>query len=322
MSAGYASRLRSYPHKGVCGLPESVDTARTYHRKLQAVVAQLDNNNNTHHQRRVVIMTGAGISTAAGIPDFRGPKGIWTLEEEKQKKQRGHQKKKKKRKRGSAPAVPDVEDTTTSTIDFASAEPTLTHRAITHLVQQDPRFRFCITQNVDGLHRRSGLSRQHHAILHGCVCTETCSACGLEHFRDHDVGGMSFQPTGRKCDDCGADLIDTLLDWEDPLPEDDWQRAQDECSAADLVLCLGTSLRIEPAGQLPLRAKSFVIVNLQQTPIDGEASIVIREKVDTVMADLMEQLGYDKSWQSTERPPIERHWKMEETTTESESPSK
>ena len=126
---------------------------------------------------------------------------------------------------------------------------------------------------------------------------------------------------------CPGKLKDTLLDWEDMLPQTEWDRAQEECSRADLVLCLGTSLRIEPAGSLcemPLvnaapRSLSevsvggkkasgnkrkerctkvkdtkigYAIVNLQPTPYDDGAAIVIRGKVDDVMKGLMEKLGY------------------------------
>ena len=134
--------------------------------------------------------------------------------------------------------------------------------ALTKLASLDI-IKYVVTQNVDGLHRRSGLPRSKHAVLHGCVFTEKCERCGEEYFRDYDLGGVSFQKTGRQCTKagCSGDLRDTILDWDDALPEEDWDRSQDECEAADLVLTLGTSLRIEPAGSLPLRAKKFVIVN-------------------------------------------------------------
>jgi mono-ADP-ribosyltransferase sirtuin 6 len=124
---------------------------------------------------------------------------------------------------------------------------------------------------------------------------------------------------------CPGKLKDTLLDWEDMLPQTEWNRAQEECSRANLVLCLGTSLRIEPAGslcELPLAKNApwslpevsvggkkaigtkrkersaketklgYAIVNLQPTPYDDGAAIVIRGKVDDVMRSLMEKLGY------------------------------
>lgn len=251
----------------------------------------------------VLVFSGAGISTSAGLADFRGPRGVWTLEKQQ----------KRKRKRPASSTEPDFagrkeksEVDTAKSMDFSRAQPTPTHRAITKLANAG-KLKYCITQNVDGLHRRAGLSRDDHCCLHGCAFTEKCKSCFSEFFRDMDVGGMSFRETGNHCDLCGGKLHDTLLDWEDPLPEDDFERAQQECDRADLVLCLGTSLRIEPAGSLPLRAKRFVIVNLQETPKDHDAAMVIKAPVDTVMDSLMRDLGYI-DWKDECHPSIERKW--------------
>jgi NAD+-dependent protein deacetylase sirtuin 6 len=319
--------------------------------------------------RQFVILTGAGISTSAGIPDFRGPQGVWTLEKEKKKKKssfneiNGAEQQQsneasttrtttngRKRQRPSSTTTTlsdDVDESNTSpptttettTMDFSKAQPTLTHRAIATLAHTG-RLKFCITQNVDGLHRRSGLLRSQHAVLHGCAFTEKCSTCGTEFFRDEEVGGMSFQKTGRTCTAlsrssssskmvtstteelgavacCNGDLHDTLLDWEDELPLDDLERSERACQRADLVLCLGTSLRIEPAGSLPTLAQRFVIVNLQDTPKDQKAALIIRAKVDDVMKELMRRLGHgDDAWdENSYMPPpiIERQWKATAT---------
>eukprot|EP00538_Stauroneis_constricta_P013573 CAMPEP_0119555088 /NCGR_PEP_ID=MMETSP1352-20130426/7408_1 /TAXON_ID=265584 /ORGANISM="Stauroneis constricta, Strain CCMP1120" /LENGTH=319 /DNA_ID=CAMNT_0007601799 /DNA_START=62 /DNA_END=1018 /DNA_ORIENTATION=- len=319
MSAGYASRLSDYPRKGICGLPENVDTKRNLTTKLNQLVKLV------REAKHLVILTGAGISTSAGIPDFRGPKGIWTLEQKREKAAKREQR--KKRKLNASNATTNGQDgeekekegapknDAVPSFDFSKANPTLTHKAITALAKRGI-LKFCITQNVDGLHRRSGLSRDKHAVLHGCAFTEQCSVCKTEHFRDFDTGGMSFKPTGRKCEveSCGGDLLDTLLDWEDLLPEDDLERSESHCEKSDLALCLGTSLRIEPAGSLPTYAKRYVIVNLQQTPKDDGASLIIRAPVDTVMKHLLEQLGVDSDeWQNEnddndEKPAIERLW--------------
>jgi mono-ADP-ribosyltransferase sirtuin 6 len=106
------------------------------------------------------------------------------------------------------------------------------------------------------------------------------------------VGTINFQKTGRLCTQgkCKGPLCDTLLDWESPLPEADWQRAQDECKKSDLCICLGTSLRIEPCGSLPLLAEKFVIINKQVTPYDDKAALYIRTCVDDVMAYICDQL--------------------------------
>jgi len=183
---------------------------------------------------------------------------------------------------------------TNQQVSFKNAKPTLTHKAITKLAAID-KVKFCVTQNVDGLHMRSGLARSKHCFLHGCIFTEKCEVCKKEYFRDFDVGGLSFQKTGRICNknNCGGALRDTLLDWNDPLPEDEWARAQGEFLMSDLAICLGTSLRIEPVGSLPTMAKSFVIVNLQVTPHDDKAKLIIRAFVDDVMEYLMEKLGIE-----------------------------
>ena len=288
MSAGYASRLKEYPDKGVCGLPELKETKRSFTTKIKRLVELFAG------RPRVVVFTGAGVSTAAGIPDFRGPNGIWTLEKKSSAK---------KRKR-EEPGSEESSSSSRVLMDFSHATPSLTHRAITYMVTKG-LVQFCITQNVDGLHRRSGLPRAKQAVLHGCVFTEKCEDCHTEHFRQEDVGGMSFQTTGRNCEECRGNLRDTLLDWEDALPEDDFDRATFECAQADIVLSLGTSLRIQPAGELPSLAKQFVIVNLQETPYDKDAALVIRAKVDDVMQQLLEGLGHGDWEKNFELPPVE-----------------
>merc|ERR1712232_1411251 len=160
--------------------------------------------------------------------------------------------------------------------------------SITKLVESGI-VKYCITQNVDGLHMRSGLSREKYSFLHGCIFTERCEKCQTEYFRDFDVGGIRCQKTGRTCTkkNCYGDLRDTLLDWEDELPQKDWIKSQKQCSKSDLVIALGTSLRIEPVGSLPLLAKKFIIVNKQVTPYDMYATLVIRAPVDEVMSNIM-----------------------------------
>lgn len=178
--------------------------------------------------------------------------------------------------------------------NFETAVPTPTHMALVALA--DPRhghkLKFVVTQNVDGLHARSGLPRHKFAALHGDVFTEKCATCKAEVIRAYDVGGVGLQPTGNRCEvaGCGGPLHDFVLDWDDALPADDLAASEQHIDEADLLLCLGTSLRIEPVGQLPLRAKRFVIVNLQVTPLDDAAAMVIRAKVDDIMVSLLESL--------------------------------
>lgn len=326
-SDSYANRLSNYKNKGKCGLPESNESVRSLRIKLKKLAKMMKESNY------VVVLTGA----AAGIPDFRGPRGIWTIEQQNNLKNNllittGNyynlpnvnikQSKSGLQNRLSRLSNPpsnfnpqpidfnifslrDIEYSNTSLISnlhhtvppeitsiaFESALPTATHSSITKLIKAGI-IKYCITQNVDGLHMKSGLSRKNYSFLHGCVFTEKCDKCQTEYFRSFDVGGIRRQKTGRTCtkSDCTGDLRDTLLDWEDELPPQDWSKSQKQCIKSDLVIALGTSLRIEPVGSLPLLAKKFVIVNKQVTPYDMFATLVIRAPVDEVMYDVMSNL--------------------------------
>ncbi|EGB07904.1 hypothetical protein AURANDRAFT_4190, partial [Aureococcus anophagefferens] len=272
----YAARLSEYANKGVTGLPEAEDSKRVLTSKLSKLADLVKN------AKKIAVLTGAGISTSAGIPDFRGPKGIWTLEDEEKKRTKRRKPPRKLR---------ETVDEGTAGASFESAVPTPTHMALVALSRLDT-FAYLATQNVDGLHVRSGFPREKLGVLHGCVFTEKCETCGREYFRDYDLGGISFQPTGRQCA-CGGRLLDTVLDWDDGLPDSEWLPATRHFEDADLAITLGTSLRIVPAGELPLTSKNFVIVNLQPTPYDDKAGLVIRARVDGVMAALLEALGLD-----------------------------
>jgi NAD+-dependent protein deacetylase sirtuin 6 len=325
MSGSYASRLSHYPNKGMVGLPENFDTSRALVNKLKKLTDMIQTSKST------VILTGAGISTAANIPDFRGPNGIWTLEKQSQEdtKKRNNtsnrtrtrtrtrddevlepvsnQGKKRKRNVKGTTSSASMKQQPPPCIDFGGATPTLTHLAITKLAN-DCKIDYVVTQNVDGLHRRAGLSRDRHSTVHGCVFTQKCRnpKCGMEVFSDQEVESLSFRATGLFCDDCGSDLHDILLDWEDMVL--DLDLVTKKCEDADLVVCLGTSLRINPIGSLPLLAKEFVIVNLQATPFDDDASLIIRAKVDDVMKELMSRLDYRMEWRE-EVSPVETKWK-------------
>lgn len=116
MSSGYASRLSEYENKGECGLPEIKDSTRAVTVKLTKLANLIQDAKN------VVVITGAGISTSAGIPDFRGPRGVWTKEMERKQKVQV-----KKRKRSEEEARSELDN-------FIDAKPTICHRAITKLV--------------------------------------------------------------------------------------------------------------------------------------------------------------------------------------------
>lgn len=276
MSLGYAEKL-SYREDlgGQLGAPEFFDTPEELEAKIDRL-AQL-----VQEARKIVAFTGAGISTSCGIPDFRGPSGIWTLQ-----------------RRGQPLPRPKV--------SFALARPSFTHAALMSLMDAG-KLTYVVSQNVDGLHLRSGIPRHRLAELHGNCFAERCKTCGTEYIRDFEVETVGFKPTGRRCEDpsCGGRLHDHVLDWEDALPEDELETSEKHAREADLAICLGTSLQITPACNLPLKTirryrnkqdpGKLVIINLQRTQHDkrAEASggVVIRAKVDDVMRRLMAKLG-------------------------------
>ena len=166
---------------------------------------------------------------------------------------------------------------------FEDAQPTLTHRVITELISKGI-FSYVVTQNVDGLHQKSGLPREKLSILHGSLFEEKCEDCGRLHFGTVQVKTISFSKTGNLCASCGGALRDTLLDWEDALPESDLNAAERALKDSYLAITLGTSLRIQPASILHRAAKHTCIVNLQTTPEDERADFCIRARCDTVMS--------------------------------------
>jgi mono-ADP-ribosyltransferase sirtuin 6 len=276
MSLGYAEKL-SYREDlgGRLGAPEVFEPEEVTRAKVRALAGLV------RAARRVVAFTGAGISTSCGIPDFRGPQGVWTLQ------------------RAGKP-LPQAK------VPFFAARPSATHMALKALVDAG-KVTFVVTQNVDSLHRRSGVPRAKCAELHGCVFQERCEDCRAEYVRDFEVESVGFKRTGRRCAAAGCDgaLRDFVHDWEDALDADDLAASEDHARRADLALCLGTSLQITPACNLPLRATrayrekpeagKLAICCLQRTQHDNRVArsggLVLRARCDEVMAALMAELG-------------------------------
>ncbi|VAH41501.1 unnamed protein product [Triticum turgidum subsp. durum] len=192
--------------------------------------------------KHLVVFTGAGISTSSGIPDFRGPKGVWTLQR-------------------AGKGVPDA------SLPFHRAAPTLTHMALVEL-ERAGLLKFVISQNVDSLHLRSGFPREKLAELHG------------NSFKEIAL------PESLLCMKVLCSQNKMLNSGKDALPPEEMNSAEEQCRAADLVLCLGTSLQITPACNMPLlsikNGGKVAIVNLQATPKDKKASLVIHGLVDKV----------------------------------------
>jgi len=258
-------------HKDPEQIKEYEDDEATFIEKANLLVEWIKQSNH------FIAFTGAGISTSAGIPDFRGPEGVWTLKA--QNKQR------------TAP--------TTST---TKAMPTSTHMSLVEL-QKRGMLKFLISQNCDGLHRRSGFSQDKIAELHGNSNIEVCSSCGKEYLRDFKATApyavsVHDHRTGRNCVLCNGDLVDTIINFGENLSETVLTAGFKNSEKADLCLVLGSSLTVSPACDMPKTVGKnpygkLVICNLQKTPLDSHASIKIHSKCDKLMEFVMQRLSID-----------------------------
>ncbi|KAJ8718373.1 hypothetical protein PYW08_002610 [Mythimna loreyi] len=284
MSCNYADGLSPYEHKGILGVPEKFDTLEKFNGKCK-VLAQL-----IGEAKHVVVHTGAGISTSAGIPDFRGPNGVWTLE-----------------KKGQKPNI---------NISFDDAVPTKTHMILKKLVECN-KVHYIVSQNIDGLHLKSGLPRKYLAELHGNMFIDECNLCKRQFIRGFPVETVGKKCSGNPCPagytasrPCRGKLYDGVLDWEHSLPENDLTMAELHSSIADLSICLGTTLQIVPSGNLPLETVKYggklVICNLQPTKHDNKADLIINYYVDDVLEKVMDILGIDiPTYCKEENPTLE-----------------
>jgi len=239
---------------------------------LQEKVAQLATL--VKKSQHMVAYTGAGISTAAGISDFRGPEGVWTL-----------------RAKGLAP-----KGGTSKT----KAKPTVTHMALVQLMNSD-HLKYLVSQNCDGLHIKSGIPPAKISEVHGNTNVEACAGCGLVVYRGFPVRKTRNKQllTGRRCPKCSIPLRYTTVAFGQSLPDLSLARAEAQSEKADLAVCLGTSMRVRPACDLPIlgrqtsKSHKLVIVNLQETPYDNKCAIRIFARVDNVLELLMKHLELD-----------------------------
>lgn len=208
--------------------------------------------------KHLVLFTGAGISTESGLPDFRGPDGVWT-----------------RRDKGlPPPKSPRIQD----------VKPNAAHRAVRRL-QDLGRLGFLISQNVDNLHLASGLEPSTLAELHGNVLRVRCCQCERTYSK-------SQQPA--VCD-CGhRNFKSSVINFGDNLPQADLENAWAHSERADVFLVIGSTLLVTPAADMPRQALDngahLIIVNLGPTPLDSEASVLIRGKAGEVVPALVEKM--------------------------------
>jgi NAD-dependent SIR2 family protein deacetylase len=283
--------------------------------------------------RYTVFYTGAGMSTSAGVGDYRGPSGAWT-----------QRRIKELQRLGSGASAADAQELrkllaeqqkeqakSAAKVPMTDAQPTLSHMMQSTLIRKGFA-NFVVTTNLDGIYRKAGLQAHDDVcFLHGDVYTERCTSCGYDfernwhvrqsniHVHDHSVGSCSrcgSKPpqhyTGRpKGEKTGADCAgfeeshlvgardqnvgtkDTHINFGECLDEIDWNEAELHCSKADLCIVMGTSMSLRHITHFPFQAKQTVIVNLQKTPDDKKCDLRIWAKCDIVSAGLLARLGLE-----------------------------
>ena len=232
---------------------------------------------------RVVVLTGAGISTDSGIPDFRGPQGVWT-------KNPGAERTATLQHYMADPEV--RKQAWRNRIDSPawSAEPNPGHHAIVALEQQG-KLHTLITQNIDELHQQAGNDPTKVVELHGTMRHVMCMACGerapMERALDRVRAGEEDPP----CRTCGGILKSATISFGQNLVPDDLERAERAVNQCDLILAVGSSLTVYPAAGLVPLARSagarIVIVNAEPTPYDDIADAVLGGSISEVLPALV-----------------------------------
>ncbi len=228
--------------------------------------------------KRIVAFTGAGISTESGIPDFRSPGGIWTkyqpiyfddfMSSEEMRREAWRRK--------------FATDET-----MQKAEPNAGHRALAKLVEQG-KMTAIITQNVDGLHQRSGVPESRIIELHGNSTYASCLDCGHRHELEPIKKAFVGKGTLPICEKCDGVVKTATISFGQSMPEIQMARAQDETMACDLFIVLGSSLVVYPAAGFPRIAKrkgaKLVIVNRDPTDQDPDADLVVHGEIGPTMS--------------------------------------
>lgn len=235
--------------------------------------------------RRIVALTGAGISTESGIPDFRGPKGVWTLNPKAEKLS-------DIRYYMADPEVRRLAWQERLAYPAWSAKPNAGHTALVEM-ENNERLHAPITQNIDGLHQRAGNSSQKVIEVHGTVHEVMCMNC---HWRGPMQATLERVRAGEEdpdCRSCGGILKSATISFGQGLDPQVIDRALQTAGEADLLIAIGTSLSVYPVASAVPLAKSagaqVIIVNAEPTPMDGVADLVLRGAIGEILPQLAQR---------------------------------
>ncbi|MEE8395154.1 MAG: Sir2 family NAD-dependent protein deacetylase [bacterium] len=228
---------------------------------------------------KIVVFSGAGISTESGIPDFRSPGGVWEKFDPNEFHIDRFLASEQSRRRY-------WQRTTEFWAGIAAAQPNAGHMAVVEL-EKLGKISAVITQNVDGLHQIAGTSPEKVIELHGTSRKVHCLGCGESHQREAFQAKVSADGHAPDCESCGGLMKPATISFGQMLPPEAIDRASRETENCDLFMVIGSSLVVYPAAGFPLLAVKkgapLVIVNLQETPHDPYAAVVVREKSGDVL---------------------------------------
>lgn len=229
---------------------------------------------------RVVVLTGAGISTDSGIPDFRGPNGLWTKNPEAEKASNiSHYVSDPvvRRKNWELRATGEL---------WADVEPNAGHRALVAL-QERGVLHTLITQNVDELHQRAGVEPERVVEIHGTTRKVGCLDCAYRDDMEVALVRVRSGEPDPDCPLCGGLLKSATVSFGQNLVPDDLRRAEVAANECDLLLAVGSSLSVYPiANVVPVAAQTgaqVVIVNGEPTPMDHLAASVVQASISDVL---------------------------------------
>jgi len=229
----------------------------------------------------VVVFTGAGISTESGIPDFRSPGGVWSKMSPIYFQE--FVASEEKRREAWTRAF-------TGRAGWTGREPNAGHYAVARLVEQG-KVSAVITQNVDDLHRASGVPAEKIIELHGNATYASCLECGLRHELEDLKGPFLERGEIPACRACGGIVKTATISFGQSMPEGPMQRAQEATLGCDLFLVLGSSLVVYPAAGFPIMAKRsgarLAIVNREPTEQDPLADLVLHDEIGPVMSEVV-----------------------------------
>jgi NAD-dependent deacetylase len=235
--------------------------------------------------KKILVFSGAGISTESGIPDFRGPDGLWTrvdpddfsidryLDDPEVRKRswRMHQQ-------GFFGGM-------------LRAVPNLAHAAVVRIWEND-RLAGCVTQNIDGLHQAAGLPEGEVAELHGNLRRALCTACPASWPVEEVLALVEAGDPDPGCSTCGAVIKTSTVLFGELLPEGTFKRAVQMVGGADAVLAIGTTLTVYPAADLVLSAvrqgADLVIVNQGGTAFDDLAAAMLDQPAGEALPKLVD----------------------------------